>query len=457
MNFKSLIFSIFLLSIFIENTQAESIITSKEIINPVYKSVPKKGETRTDPTTGTRITRLTDVNDFSGTKDALIVYSRYSPENTQGDLFLVFGSNSTSSWVVNRNTLKIVANLSHNARYQIGENHEVRWDLSGKHPYRVYYRYDMAFYAIDDVRKPESTKRLIKDFSELFPTSTKIYNDVEGDSSNDSDHWAWMAVHYDGVTFIVDAFIHYQISTDKIDILKPHDLSSTPLNHYSSKKYFSRPNMVEVSPNANGIVLHYGRAWGDKEYGSRPDDKNTWFDGAHLWPLDFNYKKTKPVKISVGETHSGWAFDKNGNEYFISQNNRTDRLDAVKVVSNKSNYYSRIEFAKHGDLGWSNGFHFGKMPASKANWVFLNTYSKLDKNSKKHKWGDNQFIFIELESIYNKPDIIRISPNYNKYSGDYRDEAPAAINIKGNRIYASINWGGHLDHREVFLFEFNYK
>ncbi|NRB42486.1 MAG: hypothetical protein HRU20_29120, partial [Pseudomonadales bacterium] len=366
------------------------------------------------------------------------------PESSDGRYFLAFGSDSNSSWVIDRVSGKVLTKLAHNNGSSIGEKHEVRWDTTGNYPGRIYYRYNMSFYHINDVVNAAQNIKLIKNFSTLVPKSTKIYNDVEGDSSNDNDHWAFMAVHYDGSNFVVDAFIHYQISTDKTHLLKPADLTGTGLNHYAGNSTLPRPNMVEISPLGTGVVLHYG-----KVSSNRTADKGTWFDGAHLWPLNFDHKASTPVKISVSQTHSGWSFDSAGREMFISQNNTNDCLDAIYIDGSNAGYDKRICVANHGDFGWSNGFHYGKMPPNKAGWVFINTYSR--SNGK--NWGTNQLIMMKVANINNKPKIWRIAPNYNKYDGNYRDEAPAAINALGNRIYVSGNWGGALSHREVFMYE----
>ncbi|WP_108866903.1 hypothetical protein [Aquimarina aquimarini] len=426
-------------------------ITSREIIQPdLGTAPPTKGESRIDPVTGVKITRLTDASEFSNSNDALIVYSRYTPENSDGTLFIVHGANSTTSWILERESGNIVTELKNATGRSIGEDNEIRWDISGNHPYRVYFRYDMALYMIDDVRNQEGTRTLIKDFSADIPNATKLYNDVEGDSSNDSDHWAWMAVHYDGRTNVVDAFIHYQISTNTTHIFKPSDLAGTNLDHHKNDATFPRPNMVEISPTGSGVVLHYGRSWGDASYGVRPEDIGSWFDGPHLWPLDFNHTAKSPVKISISESHSGWSFGENGEELFISQNNRTDWLDAISTISG---YDSKIEIASHKDFGWSCGFHYGKMPNNKKGWVFVNTYSNINEATHDTDWAADQLFMIQIKPSSSEPIVWRIGHNYNNYSGDYRDEAPAAINLLGNRIYLSNNWGGQLDHREVFLYE----
>jgi len=443
------------LTITVDASSPSNYITNRNVIEPNFGvSAPNKGESRLDPVTGAKITRITDASEMDGTSDALIVYSRYTPENSSGQYILSFGGNSTSAWVVDRHTTEVVTKLEHTGNKEIGEAHEIRWDTSGNYPNRVYYRYKMGLYMIEDISADTLQSTLIKDFTGLVPASaTKIYNDVEGDSSNDNDHWAFMAAHYNGVTYVVDAFIHYQISTDTTHTLVPSDLTGTALDHYASGDTFIRPNMVEVSPLGTGIILHYGRSWGDANYGKRWEDIGTWFDGAHIWPLDFDHESQTPVKISIGETHSGWAFDKEGNELFISQNNRTDQLDAIYVNGPNAGYDNRIEMATHDDFGWSNGFHYGKMPPSKSGWVFISTYSKETNQYHDTDWGADQLILMELKPKSENPKVWRITPNYNLYDGNYRDEAPAAINLAGNRVYVSTNWGGTLTNREIFLFE----
>ncbi|MCP5325513.1 MAG: hypothetical protein H7A09_04185 [Oceanospirillaceae bacterium] len=443
------------ISVNVKSNITSNYVTSKNVIQPEFGALPPaKGESRIDPTTGAKITRLTDASEMVGTADALIVYSRYTPENSSGQYILSFGANSTSVWLIDRTTTQVVRKILHTGNKEIGEVNEIRWDTSGAHPNRIYYRYNLALYMIDDVAAATLQPTLIKDFTGLVPAAaTKIYNDVEGDSSNDSDHWAFMAAHYNGTTYVVDAFVHYQISQDKTHVLLPSDLAGTPLAHYATQGSFPRPNMVEISPLGTGIILHYGRAWGDANYGSRSEDIGTWFDGAHMWPLDFDHSKTAPVKVSVGETHSGWAFDDAGRELFISQNNRTDKLDAIYVNGVNAGYDNRIEVASHSDFGWSNGFHYGKMPASKKGWIFVNTYANAGNAASATDWAANQLLLMQLKPESANPVVWRISPNYNRYTGNYRDEAPAAINLQGNRIYVSDNWGGNLPNREIFVFE----
>ncbi|WDE04570.1 hypothetical protein SG34_025085 [Thalassomonas viridans] len=433
--------------------------TSRDYIEPDYGTAPPvKGESRVDPTTGLTITRLTDATEIEDSEDALIVYSRYSPENSSGEYVLIFGANSTTSRVINRKTGELVAVLTDESGSGIGENHEVRWDNSGRHPNRVYYVFGMKFWMIKDVTDPENSRELVKDFSEIFPNSTKIYNDSEGDSSNDSDHWAWMAVHYDFDIgqYLVDSFVHYQISTDTVHTLKPADLAGTNLDSEKSRAAFTfRPNMVEMSPLGTGVILHFAWKFDDSDYGGKGGDYiGTWYDGAHLWPLDFDHVRKAPLKVSCCASHSGWAFDENHREMFISQNNLTDGMDAVYIEGVNAGYDNRIETINQREYGYnSSGFHFGKMPMNRAGWLFMSTYS-----SNHETWGKNQFMMIQTKPSEQQPVIWRLGHTHTKFSdngdsNEYRNEAAAAVNMAGNRIYWTSNWGGLLEHREAFMME----
>jgi hypothetical protein len=445
-------------------TSSSNYLTTRDLYNwNEMKDIPAplKGESIEDKNSGAKITRLTDASELPGTADALIVYSRYTPENTNGKYFLTFGDDSNTCWLIERTTGDVIKKLTHNLTKNIGESHEIRWDLSEENHNRIYYRYDMGLYMIDDVTQQPITSTLIKDFSSDVPTATKIYNDVEGDSSNNSKHWAFMAAHYDGANYVVDAFIHYQMPDDPKDIsnqgithiLTAADLTGSALSHYAESNQMPRPNMIEINPTGTGVVLHFGRSWVSGNQSNRPEDAGTYFDGPHLWSLDFDYETNPPVKISISETHAGWAWDDEGREMFISQNNTTDKLDAVYTYGENAGYENRIEIASHSDFGWSNGFHYGKMPRGKKGWAFINTYSNANSGSHESDWASDQLIMLKIDNESNNPIVWRVAPNYNNFTGNYRDEAPAAINTFGNRIYVSSNWGEKLPNREVFLIE----
>lgn len=417
--------------VFLSKAVASNYNTTRDIINPTYATVPEKGESVDESATGASITRVTDINDASVDEPGLlVVYSRYSPTNSTGEYFLAFGEDSFSCWVYRVQDHQVMTKLHRDQGRQIGENNEIRWDYSGENPNTIYYRNGMQLFKMD-VFNQEATRVLVRDFSSDFPEGVQILNDVEGDSSNNSRFWAFeVRGPYDGSRFPIIAIFTYDAVVDAIlGILLPETFGKTG--------ELPRPNMVEISPEGTKVITHYGRCWGDSSYGARPEDIGSLLDGPHAWDLNF----TNPVKVAPGETHSGWAYDSAGNEMFVYQNNRNDWTEATNIHTGQT-----VQIIYHGDMGWRNGFHYGKFyKKEQRGWVFVNTYTEDNSD-----WGNNQLLMVELKDSSHGPKVWRISPNFNDYSGAYRDEAPAALSMDGNAIYLGCNWGGNLAHREVF-------
>ena len=86
----------------------------------------------------------------------------------------------------------------------------------------------------------------------------------------------------------------------------------------------------------------------------------------------------------------------------------------------------------------------------------MNTYSNVSNGTHTTDWAADQLVMIQIKPETREIRLFgRITPNYNNYAGNYRDECPAADEfVSGNRIYLSNNWGGMLTHREVFEVNF---
>lgn len=453
-----------------------SYVTNTDVIAEDYgAALPDKMVPFVQPVTGCRVTRVTNApTDMQQTTDAALNgYSRYTQENSDQSLYLAQGSNSTSCTIFNKYSGEVVAYLAYDDTgldtHTIGMAHEVRWDKSGDHPNRVYFKMNAKFYMIDDVTQNNNTDRsnptrsVIKDFDPLITWPAEkgsangvIYNDQEGDSSDDSDHWVWMAAYYDGSNYQVAAFVHYQISSDTTHIMYPADLAGTNMDAFKGDPYFpKKPNMVEVSPLGTGIVIHTGRSWGTM------NTVDTWFDGPHLWPLDFDHATVAPFKISIDESHSGWAYGDDGREMFVYQDNRRDVISATYISGTDKGYgltnaalpnddagAGTVDFYKHEDISWT-GMHFGRMPPSKKGWIQMSTYGEGGNSG----WANDQILMFRIKPYSSGTRVWRVASMYNNYQGNYWDEGPASISNDGNSIYVSGNWGAAAGRIETYRYD----
>jgi hypothetical protein len=346
---------------------------------------PAKGEWLTNALFNTPFVRVSDVNaDGVGNYMASVVYSRWTPANSSGQLLYlqrtVGGPDALIYSATNFDLLKILpAQITiddvPDQPFSSMEANEIRWDCSGNYPNRFYFVEASRFYQYDLLN---DTAHLLHDFTNQFPNAEIVQNGVEGDSSADSRYWAWMVRGPDaGEGAPVLALITYDRETDritgKLDLARYQQYGG----QYSEVPV---PNMVEISPSGRKVIYHLGRCWGafgvatnwtwlgtsnvfwttistagesvtrveeqdtgrqyrgldtypskpgtyyfDREagrlyvrcsdsltplrhtiawdYGNRPREIGTIWDGPHAWDLDFS----RPFKVSVDETHSGWA------------------------------------------------------------------------------------------------------------------------------------------------------
>lgn len=449
----------------VNNTQIMSI--------PLSGSYPTKGQQVTDPATGFTVTRVSDraelTGDYNNTPQGLstIVYSRYTPVNTTGEFVIVHGDNSTSAWVyrVSNNTktavLKFNVELG-NASRSLGEVNELRWDYSGKNPYRIYFvgrslasagkpisgeNIGMSFYYtdIDPVTGSQNKPVLVRDFSSDFAgfSGIEIMNDVEGDSSIDSRFWAWQVMNTSlSSGYKPVAIFSYDKETNQIvgQIRRSCGTASNCVSvntPAATAPYITRPNMVEMSPLGTRVHVNWGRAYA----GNRDADINTIADGPKAFLPNFS----DPIRIGADETHSGWAWGLNGEELFVSQNNRNDYIEAVDIrnastakcsVISGNSYTCGTKIASYAKIDggtWSLGVHFSKFyDLNKKGWVYMNTYDTTNST-----WGKNQNLLIRTVENGN---IVRLGSTYNLYY-DYRSEGSGALDFKGENIWATANWG----------------
>ncbi len=379
----------------------------------------------------TQVCKTADALDFSEDEigDAVRpVYSRWRIDNSSGEYYFLTKDGETPKW--SGKGQMIIFNAGDDSIYKIAtevnghEGREFRWDYSGEHPTTMYYRDGCEFRSYDIVTGQTS---LIHDFSAEFPECGRIINDVEGDSSADSRYWAWIVQGaYDGQNYPTTAIMTYDKATDKILGTLDHagykDMGGTETN-------LPRPNMVDISPLGTKVVCLWGRT-----------NENNIFDGPHAYDFDF----TDPVRVCNDETHSGWAFDKAGNEVYVCQINNWnwEGVDADTIAYTNILTGETHSIIYHEDLGWDvGGFHFGRFYNTEIRgWVYMTTYSREESQS----WARNQAIMLEIAPWTENPRIWRITDTHNTYPGvsGYEREAYSPISGNGTTIWWASDWPG---------------
>ncbi len=366
---------------------------SQDLLPALGGSPPRVGEARLQPQTGAQIRRIA--------AGGLVVYSRYTPASIDNRLLVVHGEDSTSARIVDRATGALVRELP-----TIGEVNEIRWHYGMDAPSRFYYVDGMQFRQMD---ARSGRDQLVRDFTELWPTGTQLYTDVEGDSSKDSRYWCWMVRRevQEG-SYPVELLVSYDRVADTVATADAAKLGRASMGW---------PNTIEASPGGGACVVHWGADDG------RPQ----------AWARDFSAKLRD---LAVDETHSGWILDGEGGEWFVSQNNRNDWIEAVDLRTGRVR-----QLLHHGAIGWNNGMHFSRDYAATGH-VLVSTYSAASA-----EWGENQLILLGLDGR-----VLRVAHTHSAYPGDdgYRNEAAAAMSYDGRTIYWTANWGDGDAVRDVY-------
>ena len=139
---------------------------------------------------------------------------------------------------------------------------------------------------------------------------------------------------------------------------------------------------------------------------------------------------------SIG--HNGWAYDQDGNEVLVYQDNVDDWMKAFDPEKGKSfNIYYM------GWWGWDGGFHIGSMknPALKG-WMFYSSYENKPEQDGTARWDENQMMMIEVKpwDEADPPRIWRLASTQNLWRS-YMSEAWAAIDPRGRHIIWAANRG----------------
>lgn len=317
------------------------------------------------------------------------------------------------------------------------------WQVLGKYengsfPVQCIFTFDKNKNAIIAVLRPEHVGHrgsLPKpNMVEISPLGTKVITHYGAASTRPVklpnlwsyvDNGLWVLENYrkytSGNNVFGAVFCNNEVLS-KGTIDKSLDFSKLKIYQYavisaSGKFYVKLPD--GVNPNTSIVTANWGK---------RPEDVGGALDAPHAWDLDF----TNPVVVSADETHSGWAFDTLGQEWFVSQNNKTDWLEARNIKNGKS-----INIINHAKIGWNNGFHFMKPYNDKYNgWILFNTTSKTNTTI-----YSNKIIAAQLMPVSSNSKILILADKYTVFNGKYRYESPVALSYDGSSFWYTANWG----------------
>jgi len=386
--------------------------------------LPERGVPFIDTQTGLRVTRLTDVNDIvpiSGINTGLPWevdgnpaegftngYSRWTNVNVTGEYAIAFRTNAQSS-LYRIADASYLGPLTPDADHAIGDTAEIRWDRSGATgtATRFYYHYGTKFYQQDALLGYSSAEELFDFGRDIIPT-------CDMDCSDDARYWAFRLDNNDCVVF------------DK------------ELPGLLAGRINQATNGLDISPSGEWMVMV-----------TEDPDPSLGFRFYRISDLAQG-DTSKPVYLpTTSAGHNGWAYDHEGNEVLVYQDNTNDWYCAFNPENQQL-----INIMHMSEAGWGFGQHIGRITnPKKKGWALFSSYCA-DEST----WSYNQIFLLEIMPHERRPRIWRISPTYSSRwvngsdVGGYFAEAFAGIDHAGNNIYWGGNWMGS-DNLELYRVE----
>ena len=426
------------------DTSAFSYVMGTEYFAQSNIPQPAQWESYVDPNTGISIRRITDIHkdypQMPAQYGATIDYPRKSRSSSDGRYVLVYtagtGSNRYKIVDLQAQTIRDAPHISTSIYDRNGGQDaqpEYRWDYTGEHPNRIYYRYGWEFY-YGEVDYPDGQANsptynvLIHNFRKDTATLGKsaasiqnVYNDTEGDSDAESRYWCWQVRLSDGERRWV---IVYDKSTDKI-------IGKLENNNESI-------NFTDMAPDGSKAFVSYN----------------------YIDTKAFDLDMTNPINICANSSHSGWAFSPDGIAEFVQINNcGGDYIRFKSILTGQTNYlpFHQCYFANtsNGYL-WNRcstpeylGHHIARVYPNIRGWAIFSIYDEAN-----NYWGSNQIIAVELKNAADNPRIWRIASTQNfrgvNPPGPGGSTAPEiALSKDGTKIYFGSNWRG-TDNFEVY-------
>jgi hypothetical protein len=381
-------------------------VTDKNVRQAPSMSEPAPRTPYTDPVFGTCVVRVTDrhhdlsADDKSpGLKNE---YSRVQSFNADESKTLVRGTYATW-YLYDANTLQPLRQLAFQGAV------DPRWDASN--PNVLYYVQSdpprLMSYNIQ-TQKETVVHNFANDFS--GQSLAAVWTRYEGSPSLDGRYWGLLAESQDWHPV---AFVVYDQQTDKV--IAKRDVEG-----------LGDIDWVSISPLGDYFVALYP----EKSCPSSGGDES---HPCGLMVYDRNLAHGKSLKCSYA--HGDLAFDANGREVIVFQDNSNDYLSMADLATGTvTQIYGPIDFSHTGI-----GFHISGRAFNHPGWVLVST---TDETPTSYTWMDDQVFAMEL-----KPNgrIVRLAHDHTvvdpKQEHDYWAEPHGSVNRDFTRVLFTSNWG----------------
>ncbi|MDO8647207.1 MAG: DNRLRE domain-containing protein [Candidatus Diapherotrites archaeon] len=396
---------------------------------------PAKCSYYTQPETGIKIWRMTEVNDNPSWGTAVGSdrnlgyyngYSTYTNVNINGQYAITFKTNGTAA-------VYRLTDCTYLREIPVGETGNPRWDLSGDAGTEttIYYHYVYGGKVIKKDVVANTAAQTVFDLESIPEFAGKGAFIHSADHSDQSARYLGIRIRYGSPLVykvgIVDlknkVLLPVVLSSDGEGDISPDGVWLNVASLYYSSKFYRISDLVQ------GISTNY----------------------ASLPTLNWG--------------HAGWAFDYNGDPVYVYQNNSNDYMEAFNPKT--------LQLTKTLNLAELDGFdsdgvgqHISRIynPAKKG-WFLMGAYSHPAVNGR--IWSSNQIFMIEIKPVKDgagkllplgqRARIWRIASEPNSYQvgakePTYFTEGFVNIDPQGNNVYVGGNWNGN-DNLELYKIE----
>ncbi len=342
------------------------------------QSQPAKGASFIDSTYNTTITRFTNIAvdnpSIPSNGGVGCGYNTYNPVSNDGTRIMLYGINSVPGIAAYGYQLYdingvFIADLhagknSSPLSWWNSQDPEPRWDRTGNHNTRLYYRKHMQMRYFDVVTKEEGLQH---DFYTDFPTMTPatdsnsngtnmhyILSHEYGGSSTDGRYWAFYIQHSNGSQDVQDYVFVYDMVSNTV-------VSSKSLGSVAAIKG------TMISPSGNYVLINWYALDSSERAASDIYTRNfsTWHRCAQAIP------------------HGNFGWTTQGHEVFTC-------LDGDNIAYTRCDTGERFDIYDQGSLGWNGNCLFSY--TDKHGWQFVSTYAQ-DNSA----WSYNQIWAHELD------------------------------------------------------------